>query len=120
MIAERLTCANRFACDEGGGIVDYGIPPERLEEAVNSGEPFRTSGCQGYDGQVACNRPFANSRPGTEIRNYPVPPDRDDIARIRRQMGLGEEVDVDIMGKRPSTDLGVSHTTSAGEGENNL
>ncbi|MFO8091079.1 MAG: hypothetical protein R6U13_14665 [Desulfatiglandaceae bacterium] len=49
--------------DESGRIVHYGLPAEELERVIDSGEPFRTSGCTGYDGQVACNRPFANSRP---------------------------------------------------------
>ena len=59
-----------------------------LDHAVDSGEPFRTSGCAGYDGEVACNRPFANSRPGPNLRNYPFKPNATDVARIRMQMGL--------------------------------
>ena len=54
---------------------------------IDTGEPFRTSGCAGYDGEVACNRPFANSRPGPHLRNYPFPPAAEDIDRIRLQVG---------------------------------
>ncbi|MBW1801317.1 MAG: radical SAM protein, partial [Deltaproteobacteria bacterium] len=55
---------------------------------IDTGEPFRTSGCEGYDGEVACNRPFANSRPGPDIRNYPLPTNKKDVLHIRSQMGL--------------------------------
>ena len=64
--------------------MDYGLPAEELDRVVGSGEPFRTSGCTGYDGQVACNRPFANSRPGPDMRNYPFPPTVEDIDRRQR------------------------------------
>ena len=70
----------------GGRIVDFGVSGDMLEEIVDSGEPFRTSGCAGYDGEVACNRPYANSRPGPGIRNFPFRPDKGDILRIRKQM----------------------------------
>ena len=75
-----------FSFDGEGRVLDYGISPLKLDEIIDTGEPFRTSGCTGYDGQVACNRPFANSRPGPEMRNYPFAPTREDIARIRKQM----------------------------------
>ena len=68
-------------------IVDFGVRPEVLEEVISSGEAFRTRGCEGHDGQVACNRPYANSLPGDNIRNYPFVPEEEDIARIREQLG---------------------------------
>ena len=78
--------AGRFAYDAQGRIDDYGMAPGVLNEIVESGSPFRTSGCRGYDGEVACNRPYANSRPGPGIRNFPFRPDESDIRRIRMQM----------------------------------
>jgi lipoyl synthase len=72
--------------DERGRLVSFGLSPARMGELIDSGEPFRTSGCTGRDGQVACNRPYANSRPGPGIRNFPFPPDEDDLKRIRRQL----------------------------------
>jgi lipoyl synthase len=69
-----------------GRIRSFGLGEEDLERIIDTGEPFRTSGCEGYDGEVACNRPYANSRPGPHIRNFPFPPEREDILRIRRQM----------------------------------
>jgi len=86
LIDEGLTRVSRFAFDNESRILDYGVGDKELERIIESGEPFRTSGCAGYDGQVACNRPYANSRPGPGIRNFPFPPDKKDIQRIRRQM----------------------------------
>jgi biotin synthase len=88
LIDERLTRADRFSYDAQGKITDFGVSEEVLDAAIDSGEPFRTSGCAGYDGEVACNRPFANSRPGPNLRNYPFKPNDNDVARIRMQMGL--------------------------------
>jgi len=88
LIDQGLTRLQRFVFDESEQIVDYGISRNCLEAIIDGGEPFRTSGCEGYDGQVACNRPYANSRPGPDIRNYPFPPCLDDIVRIRGQIGI--------------------------------
>jgi biotin synthase len=88
LIDENLSHAGRFRYDEEKKIVDFGVSTETLEAVITTGEPFRTSGCQGYDGQVACNRPFANSRPGPEMRNYPFPPTTSDIELIRGQLSL--------------------------------
>ncbi|PKN29101.1 MAG: radical SAM protein [Deltaproteobacteria bacterium HGW-Deltaproteobacteria-21] len=87
LIDEGLTRVSRFDFDSASRIVDFGVSERELERIIDSGEPFRTSGCTGYDGQVACNRPYANSRPGPGIRNFPFPPDENDLKRIRRQMG---------------------------------
>jgi len=82
----RHSDAGRFAYSPEGRILDYGLAPQTLDAIIDSGEPFRTSGCEGYDGEVACNRPFANSRPGPDMRNYPFPPTPEDVERIRGQM----------------------------------
>ncbi len=88
LIDAGCTRAERFSYDGKERITDYGVPQTELDAAIDGGEPFRTSGCEGYDGEVACNRPFANSRPGPDMRNYPFKPEPEDIVRIRRQMGL--------------------------------
>jgi len=90
LIDENISHARQFAYDDQDRIVDFGIRTQRLMAVIGSGEPFRTSGCEGYDGEVACNRPYANSRPGPDIRNFPFAPDTKDIERIRRQMGLAD------------------------------
>ena len=88
LIDTRLGDSRRFAYGEDGDILNFGMAGPELDQVIDSGEPFRTSGCEGYDGQVACNRPYANSRPGPDMRNYPFPPNRKDISRIRSQMGM--------------------------------
>ena len=87
LIDQRLSTAGEFSYSPEGRIVDFGLQQKELDKVIDSGEPFRTSGCEGYDGEVACNRPYANSRPGPDMRNYPFPPTSEDVQRIRRQMG---------------------------------
>ena len=86
LIDRQVTRAEEFEFSAEGRIMALRIGRDMLEKIIDSGEPFRTSGCVGYDGEVACNRPYANSRPGQEIRNFPFRPDKTDISRIRRQM----------------------------------
>jgi len=86
LIDRKVNRAESFAFNARGQIVDFGLSGDLLEEIIDLGEPFRTSGCAGYDGEVACNRPYANSRPGPGIRNFPFRPDKSDILRIRKQM----------------------------------
>jgi lipoyl synthase len=88
LIDKDLQRAEHLLYGDQGQIIDFNMSSSgALNEIIDSGEPFRTSGCEGYDGQVACNRPYANSRPGPDIRNYPFKPEIADIRRIRRQMG---------------------------------
>lgn len=88
LMDSRLAREEGFAYDADQRLADFGVEQALLDREIDSGEPFRTSGCAGYDGQVACNRPYANSRPGPDIRNFPFPPETHDVARIRWQMGL--------------------------------
>jgi biotin synthase len=87
LIDHGLSRAETFHFNDVGQIRHFGLADHELDGVMDSGEPFRTSGCEGYDGGVACNRPYANSRPGPHIRNYPFKPTRKDITRIRHQMG---------------------------------
>jgi biotin synthase-related radical SAM superfamily protein len=88
LIDHRLSTAGRFSYTPEGKILDFGLDQTALNDIIDSGEPFRTSGCEGYDGEVACNRPYANSRPGPDMRNYPFRPTPEDVQRIRQQMGV--------------------------------
>jgi biotin synthase len=81
-----LTRFERMSFDASGRIIDFGVSADVLERAIASGQPFETSGCPGPDGRVACNRPYGNEKPGPEIRNFPFPPEREDIERIRREL----------------------------------
>ena len=71
---------------ETGRIIDFGLSREELEDVIRDGEAFMTRGCKGCDGKVDCNRPFGNSFPGPELRNYPFEPTEDDIELIRTQI----------------------------------
>ena len=102
LIDHGLSRANRFTYGGTGAVLDFGVPPIDLDRIIDTGEPFRTSGCTGQDGQVACNRPFGNSPPGPDIRNYPFPPLPEDVARIRSQM----------LGCNDSGDWGASDSNS--------
>ena len=86
LIDGNISAMDKMNFDENEQLVDFGISNEKLEEIINGGYPFMTSGCTGADGKIiACNRPFGNSRPGPELRNYPFIPDSSDIALIRSQ-----------------------------------
>ncbi len=66
-------------------IIDFGVD---ITPYVENGECFMTSGCVGKKGRVACNRPYANERPGDNIRNYPFPPEPHDIEKIKKEIFL--------------------------------
>jgi len=88
LIDNRLGESKQFTYDATGRIRDFGLSATMLDQIIDSGEAFRTSGCQGRDGEVACNRPFGNERPGPDMRNYPFALDADDVQRIHSQMGI--------------------------------
>ena len=87
LVDEGLATARDMSFDESGRITGFGVEDAALEDAISSGLPFRTSGCPGKSGDIAaCNRPYANCLPGSEIRNYPFAPDNDDIELIKAQL----------------------------------
>jgi biotin synthase-related radical SAM superfamily protein len=88
IIDSQLQQTANFTFTEGGQIASFGIPSGEIDAVIDSGRPFETSGCTGNDGQVACNRPFGNSRPGPNIRNFPFTLNQSDIKRVRRQMQI--------------------------------
>lgn len=88
LIDAGLSHEKQFKYDCQDRINYFGLDPDRLEKIIDTREPFRTSGCTGNDGQVACNRPFGNSRPGPGMRNYPFVPNADDIKHIRSQFTI--------------------------------
>jgi biotin synthase len=86
LIDEDLTRADRFEYDARDRIVSFGLERPRIDAVVGTGRPFETSGCPGPDGTVACNRPFANCRPGPHIRNYPFALEPEDVARVAQEL----------------------------------
>jgi len=78
--------------NSAGQVVDFGLDQRELEDMIQSGKPFQTSGCPGKsDEEVsACNRPYGDSSP-TDIRSFPFALNDKDVSFVRRQMA-GEDV----------------------------
>ncbi len=66
--------------DAFGRIVDFSVKKEVLARAVESGQPFLTSGCPD------CNRPFYNEKPSGPIYNYPRSMRPEEVAEIKQQL----------------------------------
>jgi biotin synthase len=74
--------------DEAGRVVGFGIPPAELDQIIDEGLAFRTSGCPGKvrEDISACDRPYGDSPPAN-IASYPFQPAAADLRRIRHQLG---------------------------------
>ncbi len=86
LIDHDLTRVEKMEFDDKERIRSFGIGEAQLQTIVWAGDPFQTSGCPGKDGKVACNRPYGNEKPGSDIRNYPFPPDSEDLKKIAEQL----------------------------------
>ena len=86
LIDEGISRIDNFSFDSFGKLIDFGILQDNLSSIIETGTPFMTSGCPGRDGEVACNRPYANCLPGPEIRNFPFPPEKEDIQKINKEL----------------------------------
>ncbi len=88
LLEQKLVRLAEMAFDSRGRLIQFGLEPEKLEEIINLGTPFMTTGCLGTDGQVACNRPFGNCLPDEKQWNYPYPPNAEELALIREHIFL--------------------------------
>lgn len=72
--------------DSTGRTTSFGIASDRLEQLIDDGRPFQTSGCPGDgDAQVsACDRPFGDSPP-SDIKSFPFSLGAADIKLVRKQ-----------------------------------
>ena len=86
LIDQGIAKVSDFCFTNTGKLISYGIPSEKLREVVESGLPFMTGGCPDKEGNVSCNRPFSNSRPSEEIRNFPFIPEKSDIELIKKDL----------------------------------
>jgi biotin synthase len=86
LIDQGLARAAGMAFDQEGRVIDFGVSSEVMAEALTSGRPFMTSGCPGASGEVACNRPFGNEKPGPDLRNYPFALDPSDLELVAAQL----------------------------------
>lgn len=83
LINEELGRYEDMEFNEKDQLVDFRVD---VEEVIDDGEAFMTSGCAGHEGRVACNRPYGNERPSRPIRNYAFLPEPSDIEMIREQL----------------------------------
>jgi len=79
----------QMSFDAEGRVTGYGLPQAELEDVVNQGIAFRTSGCPGKfrDDVSACDRPYGDSPP-SNIASYPFQPNKKDLQKIRRQLRI--------------------------------
>jgi biotin synthase len=80
--------------DEEGRVSDFGIPQSELDDVIDAGIAFRTSGCPGkfQEDISACDRPYGDSPP-SDIASYPFQPGRKDLKKIRRQLDIPVHVE---------------------------
>jgi biotin synthase len=79
----------QMSFDAEGRVTGYGLPQAELDDVVNQGVAFRTSGCPGKfrDDVSACDRPYGDSPP-SNIASYPFQPNKKDLQKIRRQLRI--------------------------------
>lgn len=65
---------------ENGKLNSVKISSSVLEDVLESGIPFQTSGCKD------CNRPFYNERPGGVMYNYPYPLKKDEMKNVKDEL----------------------------------
>ncbi|MBW1731857.1 MAG: radical SAM protein [Deltaproteobacteria bacterium] len=92
LIEENLSKYKEMAFDQMGRIVGFGLSRKELDEIIDLGRPFMTTGCLGDDGEVACNRPFGNCLPDVKQWNYPYPPNEEELALIREHIFTYPEI----------------------------
>ncbi len=86
-LARYLICRGKsrfekMSFDENARIISFGVDSQTLNEAIQSGEPFQTSGCPN------CNRPYYNEKPSGPIYNYPKPLGRKEKVRVTEELSM--------------------------------
>jgi biotin synthase len=86
LIEHERCCFDDMKFDGPGRIIDFGLAPDTLNQVINVGAPFMTTGCLGPDGKVACNRPFGNCLPDVKQWNYPYTPNAEELTLIHENI----------------------------------
>jgi biotin synthase len=81
--------AENMSFDDQGRILSYGLKKSEVEQWIETGKPFRTSGCPGGGLEAACNRPFGDGPP-RDIRSFPFALEEEDIALVKQQLTLDD------------------------------
>jgi biotin synthase len=73
--------------DGQGRVIEFGLAQHELDDIIEKGLAFRTSGCPGkfQEDISACDRPYGDSPP-SDIASYPFQPEARDIRKIRKQL----------------------------------
>ena len=87
LIDHNLSRENQMGFDPAGRITDFGLNKSQLDEIIDSGKPFQTSGCPGKTMEGACNRPFGDGPP-SDIRSFPFKLDSSDVEKIREEIAV--------------------------------
>ena len=77
LITRKISRFKNFHFNEKGQVVDFGVEMKILEDIIETGEPFLTSGCPN------CNRPYYNEKPGGPLYNFPRPLTKSEIEKIK-------------------------------------
>ncbi|MFW9923410.1 MAG: radical SAM protein [Candidatus Thorarchaeota archaeon] len=85
LIRNNISEINKMIFSNEGEISHYGLMKEELGNIINTGEPFKTSGCSN------CNRPFYNESPGKEMYNFPRLPHEEEMITIRKNFDLNKK-----------------------------
>lgn len=91
--------------DDEGRVSNFGLKQSEIDDIINQGIAFRTSGCPGkiQEDISACDRPYGDSPP-SNIASYPFQPKPSDLRKIRYQLNMerpgesyqpGEELEFD-------------------------
>jgi biotin synthase len=91
LIDYRGVRVEQMTFDGEGRVTGLGIPQSELDDVIDAGIAFRTSGCPGKfrEDVSACDRPYGDSPP-SNIASFPFQPNRRDVAKIRRQLRIVE------------------------------
>jgi lipoyl synthase len=80
LLVNHKTRIENMHFDDVGKITGFGLADELVKATVESGLPFRTSGC------LDCNRPFYNERPRGPLYNYAEKLSPKDIEKVKGQL----------------------------------
>jgi biotin synthase len=87
LIDYRSVRLEEMSFGDDGRLSDYGMKESELQKIIDSGLPFRTSGCPGREAAdvSACDRPYGDS-PVSDIASYPFALNKSDIRKVKRQL----------------------------------
>jgi biotin synthase-related radical SAM superfamily protein len=75
LLRQGLCSAQDLSFSGEGQVVSFGLPSSELEQVLDDGRAFQTSGCAG------CNRPYYNEAPRGPMYNYPRPLTAEEMRR---------------------------------------